>query len=100
VVKRLWGQRSFLLRSLTVTITLLDWKSTSVTLIPGRSIRRLNTVVVRTSALPGSVVFFNSKPNEASLGGYSGEFGQLFRSFRTPRGAVGGRVATDVCVSG
>ena len=30
---------------------------------------------------------------------HSGEFGQAFRGFRTPRGAVGGREATDVCVS-
>jgi hypothetical protein len=30
---------------------------------------------------------------------HSGEFGQAFRSYRTPLGAVGGRGATDVCVS-
>lgn len=30
---------------------------------------------------------------------HSGEFGQSVRSFRTPRRAVGGREATDVCVS-
>jgi hypothetical protein len=31
---------------------------------------------------------------------HSGEFGQAQSgSFRTPRGAVGGREATDVCVS-
>ena len=32
-------------------------------------------------------------------GAYSGEFGHSVRSFRTPRRAVGGREATDVCVS-
>jgi prevent-host-death family protein len=56
--------------------------------IPGPQLQRAS-LVVRASGRFG-------RPTT----GYSGEFGQLFRSFRTPRGAVGGRVATDVCVSG
>ncbi len=42
---------------------------------------------------------WESEALSGNFSGYSGEFGRSFRSFRTPRDAVGGREATDVCVS-
>ena len=54
------GQCSFWLRSFTVTTTWAASNLTPVTVIPGRSIKRVNTVVTRTGALPSSVVFSNS----------------------------------------
>jgi ATP-dependent Clp protease ATP-binding subunit ClpC len=41
----------------------------------------------------------NSSSNSPPFTAHSGIFGHSVRSFRTPCGAVGGRVATDVCVS-
>ena len=37
--------------------------------------------------------------NACRVAAHSDVFGHSVRSFRTPCGAVGGRVATDVCVS-